>query len=71
MSYGDHSAQRCFKSNAPSVLRLRLDSTITARQGAGGVTAHTAFRHNILNFFIVLSLQILSRYFNNSCQVLL
>ncbi len=34
-----------------------------------GCGTHTAFRHNILHFFIVLSLrQLLSRYFNNSCQ---
>ncbi len=35
-----------------------------------GCGTRTAFRHNILHFFIVLSLrQLLSRYFNNSCQV--
>ncbi len=35
-----------------------------------GCGTRTAFRHSILHFFIVLSLrQLLSRYFNNSCQV--
>ncbi len=44
------------------VLHLRLDRTITAGQGAGGGMARTDFRHDIVNFFIVLSLrQLLSR----------